>query len=135
MTRTAVAIAAGIYLLAPGRATPAPDDRSARAIALDALAEKADLPLARPALPSLLAERESLRPEDTGDNGKGAKAAGEVRGAARSEAAKASAAAARSEAARAARSAKEDARGKAEKEREEKTRKKPKPPRPGGGSP
>ena len=133
MTRTALAIAAGICLLAPGRHLSAPAEGAARDAVFEALASKADLPAVRPVLPSLIAEREALRPGDAEDRGKRGKAAKEARGAARSEAAKASASAARTEAARAAGAAKDDARRAAEKVREEKTRKKPKPPRPDGG--
>jgi hypothetical protein len=134
MTRTALAIAAALCLLAPWRASPEPG--KARDVALEALALKADLPAMRPALPSLLRDRDAaLRADPAGDRKKGpAKAAGEARGAARSEAAKANAAAARSEAVRAAAEAKEDSRSAKEKVREEKTRKKPKPPRPDGGA-
>lgn len=133
MTRTALAIAAALCLLAPWRASPEPGD--ARDVALAALAMKADLPSARPALPSLLADRDAaLRGDADGRKKARDNAAGEARGAARSEAAKANAAAARSEAARAAAKAKDDARSAREKVREEKTRKKPKPPRPDGGS-
>jgi hypothetical protein len=139
MTRTVLAIAAGICLLAPGRPLPAPAANTARDAVFEALAAKADLPAVRPVLPSLMAERDALRPDDVGDRAKRAKAAKEARGSARSEAAKANASAARSEAARAAGAAKDDARRAAEKAREEKTRKKPKPPKPprpdGGGSP
>lgn len=134
MKRTALAIAAGICLVPAGRAIAAPGELSARDVVFEALAAKADLPSARPALPSLLAEREAIRPDDPDRRGKGAaKAAREAKGAARSEAAKSHAAAARSEAARAAGAAKDDAQRASEKQREEKVRKKPKPPRPGGG--
>ncbi len=143
MTRTALAIAAGICLLAPGRSLPAPAGESARDAVFEALASKADLPAVRPVLPSLIAERDALRqPDDVIEGAKRAKASKEVRGAARSEAAKANASAARAEAARALGAAKDDARRAAEKVREEKTRKKPKPPKPpkpphpgGAGSP
>lgn len=139
MTRTALAIAAGICMLAPGRPLSAPAEEAARDAVFEALASKADLPAVRPVLPSLIAEREAFRPYAADDRGKRAKASKEARGAARSEAAKANAAAARTEAARAAGAAKDDARSAAEKVREEKTRKKPKPPKPprpdGGGSP
>ena len=134
MTRTALAIAAGLCLLAAGSAYPAPGQESPRDLVLAALAAQADLPAEPPALPSLLAERDALPREGAEGREKGARrAAQEARGAARSDAAKAAAAAARSEAARAARGAKEDARGASERLREENTRKKPKPPRPGGG--
>ncbi|HYD41044.1 MAG TPA: hypothetical protein VEB43_09440 [Anaeromyxobacter sp.] len=139
MKRTALAIAAGICLFAPGRPLPAPAGKDARDAVFDALASKADLPAVRPVLPSLIAERDALRPDDAGVRAKREKAAKEARRSVRSESAKANASAARSEAARAAGAAKDDARRAAEKVREEKTRKKPKPPKPprpdGGGSP
>lgn len=136
MTRTAFAIAAGVWLLSPGRTFPAPDERPSREVVLEALASKAHLPAARPALPSLLADRgAALRPHrGEGREEEAAKAAGEVRGTARSEAERAQANAARMEAERAAASARDDARRAAEKLREEKARKKPKPPRPDGGA-
>ncbi len=136
MTRTALAIAAGIWLLFPGRTLPAPDGGPARDVVLEALASKADLPAARPVLPSLLADRDpALRPDrGEGREENAASAAGEARGNARSEAEKAQAKAARLEAKRAAAEARKDARRAAEKVREEKTRKKPKPPRPDGGA-
>jgi hypothetical protein len=133
MTRTALlAIAVAITLAVPWRAHAAPGDGSARAAALEALAAKADLPSARPALPSLLVDREVGRGDGSGD-GQGNAARDEAKGASKSEAAKAHAASANAEAAHEAKAAKDDAHGAAEKNREDKTRKKPKPPHPPNG--
>jgi hypothetical protein len=144
MTRTlllSLAVALGA-LAVPVRGLAAPDG-SARAAVLEALALKADLPAARPVLPSLLTD------PDAGQGGaaaepEGARAAakGESRGLAKGLARKAAkeaaeaegAAAANAEAAKLVGQARADANHAAQAEREKKTREKhPKPPHPPKG--
>jgi hypothetical protein len=159
MMRTALlALTATIGLSGAGSAMAAPDG-TARAAALEALALKADLPAARPALPSLLTDPDAERPgpgdeaqagvQDKGDgSGKGkgngeakklAKAEKELaKELAKAEKQKAHADAATAEAALAANEAENDASNAAEKKRDKAAKdktKKTKPPHPpkGGG--
>lgn len=141
MTRTTLLslATAAIGLIGPARGAAAPEG-SARAAVLEALALHADLPSARPVLPSLLTDPDAGRPDGRPDGraapgGGRAAAQGEAKGLARKaakEAADADAiAGANAEAAKVAARASADAHGAAEKAREKKTRDKhPKPPHP-----
>lgn len=142
MTRTAPLAIAAILSLPAAGAQAAPAHSPARVAALEALAAKADLPAAPPALPSLLTDRDPGRSGPDARGGAGQDAAQQAKdtakGQARSEAAKAHAAAANGEAAREAAEASDDVRGAAEKKNADRTRKKPKPTHPshprGGGN-